>query len=87
MQQKLFSLFILCMTLHKDTAENRKQVSAYLDPVRAVARPASEGLFAGVMDPSKLKLYERLIVMAMKVPNGDYRNWDQIGAWTESLPV
>ncbi len=87
LQQKPFHLFILCMTLQKDTPENRQQVSAYLDPLRAVVRPASEGLFAGMMDPGKLKLYERLIVMAMQVPNGDYRNWDQIGAWAEGVPL
>ncbi|HVN53044.1 MAG TPA: flavodoxin domain-containing protein [Anaerolineaceae bacterium] len=83
LQQKPLGLFILCMTLASDTEANRKTVSAYLDPVRAVVKPASEGLFAGVMDMGKLILLERLAIMAMAAPSGDFRNWDQINAWTE----
>ncbi len=85
LSQMPFSVFILCMTLEKDTEENRKTVSAYLDPVRALVKPAGEGLFAGVMDPRKLRLFERLMIMAMKVPSGDYRRWDQIEAWTGNI--
>jgi menaquinone-dependent protoporphyrinogen oxidase len=84
LQQKAFSVFIVCMTLQEDTQENRQKVSAYLDPVRALVKPASEGLFAGVMNPSKLKLLERLIILAMKTPSGDFRKWDQINAWAGS---
>lgn len=80
-----FSLFILCMTLEKDTPENRAAVSAYLDPVRDLVRPASEGLFAGTMDLSKVKLYERLIVTSMKTPLGDFRDWTKIESWAEVL--
>ena len=85
LQQKAFSVFILCMTLATDNADNRKKVSAYLDPVRALVKPASEGLFAGVMDLNKLKGIERLMIMAMKTPIGDFRQWDQIGAWVENV--
>ena len=83
-QQKPLSLFILCMTLAADTESNRETVGAYLAPVRAVVKPASEGLFAGVMDMNKLKLLERLAIMAMDAPSGDFRRWDQINAWTEN---
>lgn len=85
LQQKAFSVFIVCMTLQEDTEENRKKVSAYLDPVRALVKPASEGIFAGVMDPSKLKILERLIILAMGAPSGDFRKWDQVSAWAGSV--
>lgn len=85
LQQKSFNVFFLCMTLEKDTPENRQTVSAYLEPVRALVKPASEGMFAGVMDPKKLSLVERLLMKAMKTPVGDYRNWDQINAWAQSV--
>ena len=85
LQQKAFSLFVACMTLQQDTPENRKTVSAYLDPVRALVQPASEGLFAGVLDPGKLPLLDRLIIAAMQAPTGDFRNWPQISAWSEKL--
>lgn len=82
-----FSLFIVCMTLEKDTEENRKTVSDYLNPVREVIRPDNEGLFAGVMDLKKLPLIERLMIKAMKAPLGDFRRWDEIDTWTEKLAL
>ena len=87
LQQKPFHLFILCMTLEKDTEENRKTVSAYLDPVRALVKPASEGLFAGVMNLARLPFIERVMITLMKAPTGDFRRWDQIQAWGQNLPL
>ena len=84
LQQKSFNVFFLCMILEKDTPENRQTVSAYLEPVRALVKPASEGMFAGVMDPKKLSLLERMMMKAMKTPVGDFRNWEQINAWARS---
>lgn len=87
LQQKPFHLFILCMTLEKDTEEDRKTVSAYLDPVRALVKPASEGLFAGAMNLAKLPFIERVMITLMKAPTGDFRRWDQIQAWGQNLPL
>jgi menaquinone-dependent protoporphyrinogen oxidase len=87
LSQKSFSLFIVCMTLSEETEAKRAEASGYLEPIRALVKPASEGLFAGVMDGSRLPLFERLIMKAMKTPAGDYRNWEQINAWTASLPL
>jgi menaquinone-dependent protoporphyrinogen oxidase len=84
---KPFSIFIGCMTLEDDSEENRKTVSAYLEPVRALVKPASEGLFAGAMVHNKLNLLERLMMKAMKAPVGDFRNWDEIRGWAEALPA
>lgn len=84
LQQKSFNVFFLCMTLEKSTPENRQTVSAYLEPLRALVKPASEGMFAGVMDPKKLSLLERMMMKAMKTPVGDFRNWEQINAWARS---
>jgi menaquinone-dependent protoporphyrinogen oxidase len=85
LQKKSFSTFIVCLTLKDDTAENRTTVAAYLEPIRALVKPASEGLFAGVLNPNKLSLLNRLIMMAMKSPEGDFRQWDQITAWAEGV--
>jgi menaquinone-dependent protoporphyrinogen oxidase len=82
LQKAPFNVFVVCMTLKDDTPENRKTVSAYLDPVRKWVKPANEGLFAGKIDPARLKLFERLAVAAMKVPIGDFRNWDAINTWS-----
>jgi len=77
--------FVTCVTLTNDTVENRRTVDAYLDPVRAILRPVSIGLFAGAMDGSKLSFLDRLMMKATKTPEGDFRKWDEIHLWGESL--
>ncbi len=83
LQTKSLSIFVVCMTLKDDTEENRKTVSDYLEPIRNVVHPASEGQFAGVMDLTKLNLIERLMMKSMKTPQGDFRDWDQIDQWAK----
>ncbi len=87
LQQKNFSAFFVCMTLKEDTEENRKTVNAYLDPVRALVQPASEGMFAGVLNAKKIGLLERLMMNMMKASEGDFRRWDQIETWAQGVPV
>ncbi|HEX2979759.1 MAG TPA: flavodoxin domain-containing protein, partial [Anaerolineaceae bacterium] len=81
------SVFVACMTLETDTPENRETVSAYLDPLRAVAQPVNEGLFAGAVLLERLPLIERWMTKSIKSPVGDFRRWDQIDAWAEDLPI
>jgi len=42
-------------------------------------------LFAGKIDKSKLNAGERAIVRAVRAPEGDFRPWDDISAWAESI--
>ena len=77
--------FVVCLTMKDDTEENRRTVAAYLDPVREVVQPVDVGLFAGRLDSSKLPFLYRLIIKAMKQPEGDYRNWEAIRAWAGEL--
>jgi menaquinone-dependent protoporphyrinogen oxidase len=80
--------FIVCMTMKDDTEENRRQVEAYVDAVREEipqVQPVDVGLFAGAMDYKKLSLPMRLMMKAMKSPEGDFRDWEAIRAWATSL--
>jgi menaquinone-dependent protoporphyrinogen oxidase len=79
------AFFTLCMTLQQDTPEHREKVAAYLKPVREILEPNRIEFFAGKMDYRKLALVPRLIVKRMKVPEGDFRNWDAIGAWADAM--
>lgn len=79
------AFFTLCMTLQEDTPANREKVAGYLKPVREVLEPDWIEYFAGKMDYRRLGFGTRLIVKAMKVPEGDFRNWDAIGAWADAL--
>ena len=73
--------FLVCLTLKEDTEENRREVSTYLDPVCEIVQPVDVGLFAGVLDYSKLPFILRLVMKAMKSPEGDFRDWEAIRAW------
>ena len=79
------AFFTLCMTLQQDTPGNREKVAAYLKPVREVLEPDWIEAFAGKMEYRRLALGPRLIVKAMKVREGDFRNWDAIGSWADRL--
>lgn len=83
---KKTAFFVVCLTMSKDTPENRTQADAYLQTLAAKApevKLLSRGLFGGVMDASKLKGLIRL--MMAKVAQGDYRRWDEIKTWTDEL--
>jgi menaquinone-dependent protoporphyrinogen oxidase len=88
---KPFAAFLVCMTLAMRNGEQyRSHVATWLDPVRRLVKPVSEGLFAGGLDISKIpsfsdRLKFRLSVLFGVWSEGDYRDWDAIRAWAESL--
>ena len=89
--QKPFAAFLVCMTLAMKNGENyRPHVATFLDPIRVVVRPVSEGLFAGALDISKIpsfsdRLKFRLSVIFGVWKEGDHRDWPAIRAWAASL--
>ena len=42
-------------------------------------------LFAGVLDRSKLGFGERAVASALRAPEGDFRDWDDIAAWVTEI--
>ncbi len=91
LREKPFAAFLVCMTLAMKNGENyRPHVARFLDPVRAVVRPVSEGLFAGALDIGKIpsfsdRLKFRLSVIFGVWTEGDHRDWPAICAWAASL--
>jgi hypothetical protein len=90
--QKPFAAFLVCMTLAMCNGESyRPFVAEFLAPVRALAKPVSEGHFAGGLDISKVpsfgeQLKFRLSVLFGIWTEGDHRDWNAIRAWAENLP-
>jgi menaquinone-dependent protoporphyrinogen oxidase len=72
-------------SLKEDTPEKRQEAATYLGPVRALVAPASVGLFAGKMDYSKLSFLDRTIAKMVGSVEGDWRDWEAIRAWADSL--
>jgi menaquinone-dependent protoporphyrinogen oxidase len=88
--RKPFAAFLVCMTLAMRNGEQyRSHVAKWLDPVRALVRPASEGLFAGGLEvrkvPAPERLKFRLSVLLGAWKEGDHRDWDAIRAWAIQL--
>jgi menaquinone-dependent protoporphyrinogen oxidase len=59
LKRKPFAAFLVCMTLAMKNGEQyRSHVSTWLDPVSALVRPVSKGLFAGGLDVSKVPTFK-----------------------------
>ena len=82
---KPLAAFVVCLTMKERDDKSRTTAGAYLDPVRMLVTPLSEGLFAGAYDPSKLGFVERTVMKMIKAPAGDFRNWAEIETWAGSL--
>jgi menaquinone-dependent protoporphyrinogen oxidase len=91
LRQKPFAAFLVCLTLAMKNGEKyRPHVATFLDPVRALVKPVSVGLFAGVLDISKVESFSnrlkfRLSVMFGVWKEGDHRDWNAVHDWAASL--
>jgi menaquinone-dependent protoporphyrinogen oxidase len=80
--------FVVCSTMQDDTPENRKKTLAYLDPVHKAApniKPVDIGLFAGVIDFSKLSFMDKSMLKVRGASEGDFRNWAAIKKWATDI--
>ncbi|MBI5933539.1 MAG: flavodoxin [Chloroflexi bacterium] len=91
LKRKRFAAFLVCMTLAMKNGEQyRSHVASWLDPVRALVRPVSEGLFAGGLDIRKVPTFKdrlgfRLSVLFGVWKEGDHRDWNAIRKWAMEL--
>ena len=92
LRQMPVAYFLACLALYEETDENRRKARSFLDPSRDAApqvQPVDIGLFAGVLDYSKMNLMYRMVMKSKMekkgVPEGDFRNWNAIRAWAQGL--
>jgi menaquinone-dependent protoporphyrinogen oxidase len=89
--QMPFAAFLVCITLGMSSADKyRAGVAGWLEPVRALVKPISEGFFAGSLDFNKVPLTFNTLLLRVAVafgalPKGDHRDWNAIHAWADSL--
>ncbi|MDD1657253.1 MAG: flavodoxin domain-containing protein [Methanomicrobiales archaeon] len=60
----------------------REELRKALSPLQ----PVTVTMFAGKLDPQKLSFVERTMTKMLKVPTGDFRDWEAIRAWAKGLP-
>lgn len=84
-------IFTLHMLNTGDDEASRQARQAYITPIHELIEPQGEAFFSGVMDYAKLSLLDRLIAKAVEknsgVRPGDYRDWDTIREWAQTIPV
>ncbi len=91
LSRKPFAAFMVCISLGMASADKyREGLAGWMEPVRRLVRPVSEGLFAGCLDFKKLpvtfnSLMMRVAVALKALPEGDHRDWKAIQAWAESI--
>ena len=91
LSRKPFAAFMVCITLAMQNGEKyRSGLFEWLQPVRDLVRPISEGYFAGALDFGKLPVTPNTLLMRLAValgifPLGDHRNWNAIRAWANDL--
>jgi menaquinone-dependent protoporphyrinogen oxidase len=64
-----------------DDEEQPKQ----LGEIRARISPRGHRMFFGALDTGTLSFGERMVVKAVKAPEGDFRDWDAIREWAEEI--
>jgi menaquinone-dependent protoporphyrinogen oxidase len=63
----------------------KEEEAVSLASVWTKTRAADHRLFAGKLDRSRLGFRDRAVVNAVRVPEGDFRDWDDIEAWACSI--
>ncbi|MDD1653494.1 MAG: flavodoxin domain-containing protein [Methanomicrobiales archaeon] len=47
--------------------------------------PVALTMFAGKLDPARMSFVERTMTRMLKVPTGDFRDWEAIRAWAREV--
>ena len=68
-----------------EQVEDDEEQPRQLPEIEGIVAPVEHRIFFGALDRSKLGFGERMIVKAVKAPNGDFRDWDEIRAWADSI--
>jgi menaquinone-dependent protoporphyrinogen oxidase len=58
-----------------------------LEDIRRSISPRDHRTFFGKLDIASLSFGERMIVKAVKAPEGDFRDWAEIDAWADAIDV
>jgi menaquinone-dependent protoporphyrinogen IX oxidase len=78
------ALFCVHIQNGGDDENSRQKRHAYLDAVRPLVQPVAEGFFMGRFN----RRGARLMLpgwLARFVPTLDFRNWDRVHAWGETV--
>lgn len=87
LNKKPFAAFLVCMTLAMSKGDQYKDaVSSWLQPIRNVVTPISEGFFKGILEINKIpsfsdRLKFRISILTGVWKEGDHRDLNAIQEW------
>jgi menaquinone-dependent protoporphyrinogen oxidase len=85
LKEKKVAVFSAGISVKDDTPENRDKLKEASEEALREIKPVLEGFFAGKMTYRELSIPHKIMVKAVKAPEGDFRNWRKIREWTHSL--
>lgn len=65
--------------------EDEEEQPRQLEEMGGIIGPTDHRMFFGALDRSKLGFGERMIVKAVKAPEGDFRDWAAIRGWADGI--
>jgi menaquinone-dependent protoporphyrinogen oxidase len=65
--------------------EDEEEQPRQLGEMSGIIGPIEHQMFFGALDRNSLGFGERMIVKAVKAPDGDFRNWDSIRDWADGI--
>lgn len=65
----------------KDDEQQPKEMGEFQQAIR----PREQRVFFGALDHQRLSFAERMVVKAVRAPEGDFRDWQAIDAWAASI--
>ena len=65
----------------EDAEQQPKEMAEFQQAIR----PREQRVFFGALDHQRLSFAERMVVKAVRAPEGDYRDWEAIDAWSASI--
>lgn len=68
-----------------DPPKPEPEQAVQIEPLLDKRKAREHRLFAGKIDTSKLGFGERALTLALRVPEGDFRDWAEIADWAETI--
>ena len=65
--------------------QDEEEQPRQLGEMSGIVGPIDHRMFFGALDRGKLGFGERMLVKAVKAPEGDFRDWDAIRSWADDI--
>ena len=68
-----------------DPPRPSEESAVQIDDLLESTRAREHRLFAGKLDRRRMRFADRAVVAAFRAPDGDFRDWDEIGSWAIAI--